>query len=74
MASSRWEHEASLTPQRGPQAAAALNTYHHLLYTSPAEAERLHREQPADFLQLASIAENFGVLPQQVRAGGATEE
>ena len=50
-----------------------MNVYHHLLYTTPQEAERLYETQPVDFQQVASIAENFGVLPQQVPAGGAIE-
>ena len=50
-----------------------MNVYHHLLYTTPQEAERLFETQPVDFRQVASIAENFGVMPQQVGASCASD-
>lgn len=43
-----------------------MNVFHHLLYITPQEAEGLYKTQPVDFQQVASIAENFGVMPQQV--------
>ena len=57
-----------------------MNVYHHLLYTTPQEADGirfssggLFETQPVDFQQVASIAENFGVMPQQVGASCASD-
>ena len=54
-------------PKRGKEAAQHFNIYSHIMYTTKEQGEKLNVQYPEFYLQAANIAENFGIIPQQVR-------
>lgn len=52
--------------QRGKEAVAAMNVFNHTSYLTKEEGENLFKNYPEFYSQAASIAENFGIVPQQV--------
>lgn len=43
-----------------------MNLYNHISYLTKEQSEQLFIQYPEFYAQAANIAENFGIVPQQV--------
>ena len=56
----------NMNEQRGKEAVQQYNVFNHIAYLTKDQAEQILVKYPDCYSQAASIAENFGILPQQV--------